>query len=403
MIVQIKPTQLSGTAKFPPSKSDSHRKIIAASLATGESHIKNVSKCDDVAATVDCMRSLGADIRRTMDGLLIRGAYPRKAKISEQLNVRESGSTLRFLIPIAYLCNQNAVFCGSNTLFKRPLSVYDRIAKKQGLLFEASEGSLRIGGKLKAGEFELCGNVSSQFISGLLFALPCLEGDSRIIIEPPFESKPYVDMTVDTLKKFGIDIGRSDPLTIDVSGGQEYLPCTAEVEGDFSGGAFLLALSMLHKNVTVEGIPSETLQGDAVCREYLDAVKNGFTCLDVSDCPDLGPILFAMAAYYGGARFIGTARLRMKESDRISAMKSELEKLGAQVFTEEDCVTVLGGNLHTSDTVLDGHNDHRIVMSLAVLLSLLGGEIRGAEAVRKSYPDFFDVMRGLGAKINFEE
>ncbi len=403
MIVQIKPTQLSGTAKFPPSKSDSHRKIIAASLATGESHIKNVSKCDDVAATVDCMRSLGADIRRTTDGLLIRGADPRKAKISEQLNVRESGSTLRFLIPIAYLCNRNAVFCGSNTLFKRPLSVYDRIAKKQGLLFEASEGSLRIGGKLKAGEFELCGNVSSQFISGLLFALPCLEGDSRIIIEPPFESKPYVNMTVDTLKKFGIDIGRSDPLTIDVRGGQEYLPCTAEVEGDFSGGAFLLALSMLHKNVTVEGIPSETLQGDAVCREYLDAVKNGFTCIDVSDCPDLGPILFAMAAYYGGARFIGTARLRMKESDRISAMKSELEKLGAQVLTEEDCVTVLGGNLHTSDTVLDGHNDHRIVMSLAVLLSLLGGEIRGAEAVRKSYPDFFDVMRGLGAKINFEE
>lgn len=403
MIVDIKPTSLSGTAKFPPSKSDSHRKIIAASMALGESCIEGISECDDVGATIDCLRALGADIRTGGNNALIRGMGKRGPAASEELYVRESGSTLRFLIPLAYLNGGKSEFHGSKRLFERPMTVYRSIADRQGLTFDIGEDSLRIGGAIGGGEYRVPGNISSQFISGLLFALPCLNDDSRIIIEPPFESRPYVDMTLDTLEKFGIRAERTCDSIIDIKGGQKYLPRDIKVEGDWSGGAFLLALAMLHDGVRVEYDMSESLQGDSACKEHFQALQTGKPTIDISDCPDLGPILFAMAAYFGGATFIGTKRLRIKESDRISAMKAELEKLGARLIDDTDTVTVIGGDLHASDEVLYGHNDHRIVMSLAVLLTVLGGRIDGASAVRKSYPDFFEVLESLGAKINFEE
>lgn len=403
MIVDIKPTSLSGTVKFPPSKSDSHRKIIAASMADGESYIEGISKCDDVDATIECMRALGADIKTNGGNALIRGIGNGAPRSSDELHVRESGSTLRFLIPIAYLGKGETTFRGSKRLFERPMTVYQSIADRQGLTFDIGEDSLRIGGAIRGGEYRVPGNISSQFISGLLFALPCLDDNSKIIIEPPFESRPYVDMTLDTLEKFGIRAERKGACVIDIKGGQRYSPCDVKVEGDWSGGAFLLALAMLHPMVRVDADMGESLQGDSACREHLWALRGGKPTIDISDCPDLGPILFAMAAYFGGATFIGTKRLRIKESDRICAMKSELEKLGARLIDGTDTVTVIGGELHPTDEVLCGHNDHRIVMSLAVLLSVLGGRIDDALAVKKSYPNFFEVLEALGAKIKFEE
>jgi 3-phosphoshikimate 1-carboxyvinyltransferase len=423
VIVKIEKSKLSGVAEFPPSKSDSHRLIIAAALAEGESVISGISLCDDVIATIESLRALGADISLSGNVATVRGVDILNTKACSELPVNESGSTLRFLIPLALMTGNSVRFVGKERLFQRPLSVYAEIAKKYGAEFEISESALKVCGKIKSGEYRLRGDISSQFITGLLFALPLLQGDSKIIIEPPFESRPYVDMTVATLKKFGIDVQFEDENTIAVGGNQKYRRGNFSCEGDWSGGAFLFALGLLHPEIKVLGYDIESLQGDKVCIEYFEKIKGtgvgttcgaganaacaGATCatpiIDISDCPDLGPILFAMAAYFGEAEFIGTRRLLIKESDRAGAMAAELQKFGAVLEIYENSVKVHGGNLHAPSEVLLGHNDHRIVMSLAVLCSILGGEIRGAEAIAKSYPEFFEVFSSLGGNIEILE
>ena len=294
-------------------------------------------------------------------------------------------------------------FKGAERLFERPLSVYREIANELGLDFTLGADSLTVKGKLVAKRYTVPGNISSQFITGLLFALPLLNDDSEIIIKPPFESRPYVDMTIETMKTFSVNVEYKDEYTISVKGNQKYLPASTTVEGDWSGGAFLFALSMLHPKIQVGGYNRESLQGDKVCLEYFENIKAGNPTLDISNCPDLGPILFAIAAYYGGATFTGTRRLRIKESDRAMAMKTELEKFGAKVEVLDDTVTVNGGSLHAPKEILKGHNDHRIVMSLSTLASKLGGKIQGAEAINKSYPEFFEVFSMLGGEMEISE
>ena len=398
MVVKIEKSELTGIAKFPASKSISHRLIIAAALANGESAIFRISKCDDVMATIASMSSLGAEFTFEGDVLKVKGIDISKAIPKDALFVNESGSTLRFLIPLAYLTGSDITFRGAKRLFERPLGIYADIAKEQGLKFDLHDDSLNVCGTIRGGKYELPGNVSSQFITGLLFALPMAEEDSKIVIKPPFESRPYVDMTLDTLSKFGICANFVDENTITVVGNQKYRPASCYVEGDWSGGAFLLALNMLHDGISVEGFDSNSLQGDKVAVEYFEKIRTGTPTLDITDCPDLGPILFAMAAYFNGATFTGTKRLKIKESDRAEAMKSELEKFGARVDIFEDSVRVFCG-IHAPDDILLGHNDHRIVMSLATLASKLGGTIHGAEAINKSYPEFFDTLERLGINI----
>ena len=411
MIVKIEKSKLSGVAEFPPSKSDSHRLIIAAALAEGESVISGISLCDDVIATIESLRALGADITLSGNVATVRGVDILNTKACSELPAGESGSTLRFLIPLALMTGNSVRFVGKERLFQRPLSVYAEIAKKYGAEFVISESALNVCGKIQSGEYRLRGDISSQFITGLLFALPLLQGDSKIIIEPPFESRPYVDMTVATLKKFGIDVEFEDEDTIAVGGNQKYRRGNFSCEGDWSGGAFLFALGLLHPEIKVSGYDIESLQGDKVCLEYFEKINGagansayaGSTCatpiIDISDCPDLGPILFAMAAYFGEAEFIGTRRLLIKESDRAGAMAAELQKFGAVLEIYENSVKVHGGNLHAPSEVLLGHNDHRIVMAMSVVLSKIGGEISGIEAVRKSYPKFFEDIKMIGAKV----
>ncbi len=403
MTVEIKSSSLSGSAIFPPSKSLTHRLIIAASLAMGESVISGASNCDDAIATMNSLSAIGAKFHKTDDGIRVRGIDINEAVPTDRLSVNESGSTLRFLIPLAYLTGKKITFKGAKRLFERPLSVYKDIADELGLDFTLGVDSLTVKGKLMAKRYIVPGNISSQFITGLLFALPLLNGDSEIIIKPPFESRPYVDMTIKAVKTFGVNAEYKDEYTISVKGNQKYLPTSATVEGDWSGGAFLVALSMIHPKIQVSGYNMESLQGDKVCLEYFEKIKEGNPTLDISDCPDLGPILFTMAAYYGGATFTGTRRLRIKESDRAMAMKTELEKFGAEVEVLDDTVTVKGGSLHSPKEILKGHNDHRIVMSLATLASRLGGKIQGAEAINKSYPEFFEVFSMLGGKMEISE
>lgn len=403
MVVKIEKSKLFGRAVFPPSKSDSHRLLIAAALAEGESVIRGVSRCDDVLATIASLHGLGADISLEGDTARVKGIDIRGAEARGSLPVNESGSTLRFLIPISLLTEKEVLFEGKARLFERPLSIYEKIVLENGEKFDLRSGSLAVKGTLPGGEYRLRGDVSSQFITGLLFALPLALENSRIIIEPPFESRPYVDMTIATLRKFGIEVNFEDEYTLNISGNQKYAPHDDTVEGDWSAGAFLLALKHLHPDVKVSGYNRDTLQGDSKCVEYLDMLKGGYSKIDISDCPDLGPILFAMAAYFGEAEFVGTRRLVIKESDRCGAMKAELEKFGASVEIFENSVKIKGGNLHIPKVMLCGHNDHRIVMSMAVLCSILGGEIEGAEAVKKSYPEFFDVLSSLGGKMEISE
>ena len=449
MVVKIEKSRLFGVAEFPPSKSDSHRLIIAAALCQGESVISGISLCDDVLATIDSLRALGAEISLSGNVAHVRGIDIRKSAALRELPVGESGSTLRFLIPLALMTGNRIKFVGKERLFQRPLSVYEEIAKKYGAEFEISDSRLEVCGKIQSGEYRLRGDISSQFITGLLFALPLLQGDSKIIIEPPFESRPYVDMTVATLGKFGIEVQFEDENTIAVKGGQKYKGGNFSSEGDWSGGAFLFALGLLHPDIKVLGYDASSLQGDKVCVDYFERIKSAavgaacggaadsacarvtcgevanpscarvtcdaaadsacarVTCgtpiIDISDCPDLGPVLFAIAAYFGEAEFYGTRRLLIKESDRAGAMAAELQKFGARLEIYENSVKVFGGNLHEPSDVLCGHGDHRIVMSLAVLCSIFGGEIRGAEAIGKSYPEFFEVFSSLGGNIRILE
>lgn len=399
MNVKIESGIARGTVAAPPSKSMAHRILIAAALSDGVSKIRNVSECDDVSATLDCLRALG--IATVADGqdITVYGKDVRRAAPCGELECRESGSTLRFMLPVAAMCGEEVSFCGAGRLMERPMSVYEAVFKEKGVKYRSDGGRITVKGRLPAGEYTVAGNVSSQFITGLILALPLADGDSVIRITPPVESGPYIDMTLAAVKAFGIKAERTDGYTVTVAGNQTYKPTDITVEGDYSGAAFTEALNLFGGDVTVTGLDPYSRQGDRIYGEYFKRLKSGFSTLDLTDCPDLAPILFAVAAAKHGGRFSGTARLKIKESDRAAVMAEELRKLGADITVYENSVLINEAKLHAPREALFGHGDHRIVMSLAVLLTVTGGVIRGAEAVKKSYPRFFGDLKELGISI----
>ena len=402
MIRFIEKSEADGTVCAPGSKSAAHRLLICAAMCQGVSRIDNIPLCDDVLATIDCLKALGVGIELNGCSATIHGIDLTKAEPKEPLNCRESGSTLRFLIPIAMLSGKEIVFVGSKKLLSRPMTIYETLAKEYSLSFKKHEDGISVRGPLGAGEYFIDGSVSSQFITGMLLALSTLSGDSRIIINKRLESEPYVNMTIDAMSKFGIRVYREDDYSFFTFGGQEYRAGEMAIEGDWSAAAFLFALDSISADgcVTVNGLDIESLQGDKICKEHLKSLERGCAEIDISDCPDLGPILFTVAAIKQGGRFTGTKRLRDKESDRIASMQQELAKFGAELIAEENAVTVLERELHSPSERLCGHNDHRIVMSLAVISTLFGGEIDGCEAVAKSYPRFFEDIKALGIQAN---
>ena len=399
MRVVIQPSRAAGQITAPPSKSISHRLLICAALSEGVSTIRGISDCEDVCATIDCLKSLGITCKRDGADVTVFGKAPKNITVCAPLSCRESGSTLRFFIPIALLLGKETVFLGKASLMSRPMDIYENLCNERGYKFLQSDGSITVSGKLTAGEFELAGNVSSQFVSGLLFALPLLNGDSVIRIKKPIESLSYIKMTIFALESFGVRADfDEDSGVIRIMGGQSYHPTHITVEGDYSGAAFIDAFNYLGGEVKVGNLMENTLQGDSVYKDYFKEISSGCPTLDISDCPDLAPILFALAAAKGGARFIGTARLKIKESDRADAMKSELLKLGVNT-TVFDNEVLVGAGISPPQKIISAHNDHRIVMAMSVLLSLVGGEIEGAEAVNKSYPDFFHTLEKLGITV----
>lgn len=396
--VKIEKCRLSGTVTAPPSKSESHRLLIAAGLADGTSVIRNVGFSEDINATLDCLTALGAECRINGDTVTVTGADPKK-RGAVVFPCRESGSTLRFFVPIALLSENDADFTGSERLFQRPLSVYSDICLGQGLPFGVTESGITAAGAIDSGYFRIPGDISSQFVSGLMFALPLTEGYSVIELQPPIASKPYIDMTSEALSAFGVTAELNSDGKVMIPGGQKYSPADVTVEGDWSNAAFFLALAAMGNDIEVAGLESETLQGDAVIKKLLCRLVRGKPTVDITDCPDLAPVLMAAAAALNGVTLTGTDRLKIKESDRGQAMADELAKFGVPVLLGDDFITVTApGTLKKPDCPINGHNDHRIVMANAVLLTVTGGEITGACAVNKSYPEFFDDLRSLHAE-----
>lgn len=402
MKATVKPSKAKGNFFAPPSKSITHRALICAGLAEGTSEIFNVSYSQDILATLDCLEMLGAKIQRRTDSVTVEGvsAFPLKSCI---FPCRESASTLRFLIPILLLSDVSHKLLLSGSLTDRPLSVYSEICEKQGLTFNKDENIVSLKGVLSGGEYEIKGNLSSQFISGLLFALPLCEKDSTIKILPPVESKAYIDMTVETLSDFGVFVQWQDKETLYIKGNQSYKSANITVEGDWSNAAILEAFSVLSGDVSVLGLDPHSQQGDKVCKELFSTLKSGFCTVDVSSCPDLVPVLMVFAAYFHGARFVNTARLRIKESDRGTAMAHELSKFGATIEVQQNEIMVSPSLLKAPQTELSGHNDHRIVMSLCVIASVFGSTINGVQAVNKSYPDFFQAIKKSGIDVTISD
>ncbi len=417
--VIINPSELSGQVKIPSSKSICHRALICAGLSDGISNIKNVFFSQDIEATSKAMESLGVSIVEDKNTLIIKGNGQLEVKNSI-IDCCESGSTLRFLIPIAAVTGRRIEFVGKGRLMDRPLQPYYEIFDSQQLHYKNVNGKLplTIDGKLMPGEYRIKGDISSQFISGLLFALPLLNGDSKIILTTPLESRPYVDLTIEMLKNFSVCIENNTYNEILIRGNQKYRPADYSVEGDFSQGAFWLIAGVLGAEVVCEGLNMKSIQGDKIILEIIKKMGGKLAVdgdkvqvlpsstsgiiIDASQCPDLVPILAVLAALSRGTtEIINAGRLRIKESDRLSAMTCELNKIGADIKERSDGL-IIKGRETLSGGIVNSWNDHRIAMALAIA-SIKCNEpliIQESECVKKSYPDFWKDFRKLGGKID---
>lgn len=397
MQVTIYPSKANGIVSAPPSKSVAHRALICGALTDG-CVVKNCGSSQDIDATVRCLSALGAIIAQNKDSFTIGGFDPLAVSDDTVLDCGESGSTLRFLLPLCLLSGRNVTLIGQGRLMSRPMTVYDDLCREHNCVFKHDGSAISVRGKLSCGHYTVPGNVSSQFITGLLFALSQLTGESRVEVTGPFESASYVNITLSVFSAFGIHVRREGNIFV-IPGGRRFACKEFTVEGDCSNAAFTDAFNLLGGSVKVLGLSPETPQGDWVYKQMYADLSNGKRSFDLSDCPDLGPVMFAMAAASGGADFEGTARLRLKESDRCQAMAEELKKFGITAIVSENSVSVLPGKLTPPTEILCGHNDHRIVMALSLLCSVTGGTIDGAEAVSKSYPHFFEVIQSLGIEV----
>lgn len=402
MIVKLTPSRLQGRITPPPSKSQAHRLVIAAALAEGESRLENIALSKDITATLQCMRALGAEA--SPDGSCLRGLGGRKCVFEQPpvLDCFESGSTLRFLIPVALAVAGGGIFRGRGRLMERPQEPYEKLFAEKGISFVRDGGEIRVAGKLTPGAYCLPGDVSSQFITGLLYALPLLEGDSDLALTTALESSGYVDMTLDVLHRAGIVIeptGRG----WHIPGNQRYQAINAAVEADYSQAGFYCAANGIGGSVEILGLNPNSVQGDRVILAQCAALaRPGTVELDVSQCPDLVPPLAAYAALRGGetTRIVGAARLRIKESDRLDTVTTQLNALGARITQHPDSLTIEGVPALHGGTV-SACNDHRIAMMLAIAATRATGPvtITGAESVTKSYPNFWADYESLGGAV----
>lgn len=413
MDIKVYPGRLSGRVEIPSSKSYSHRCIIAAALAEGMSRVSGVTASKDIEVTSEAMRTLGAEISADGDVYTVTGhgfdddgLRDGVSGVKMDIDCCESGSTLRFIIPVAAVLGANATFHGRANLPNRPITPYVREFKGKGVSFEPESGlPITISGRLRAGEYRLEGDISSQFITGLMMALPLCNEDSVIKLTSPLQSKPYADMTMDTLRKFGVNIFETTfeglPMYL-IKGGQRYRPCDIRVEGDYSQAAFFFTANVIGSQVHIGNLPENSVQGDrAIVRiiKEMGSELSPFT-VDVSDIPDLVPILAVLGSFgKGTSRLVNAARLKLKESDRLEMTAANLNAIGGRVRAGKDFLEIDPVEWFTGG-VVQAHDDHRLVMSAAI--AALRAEspviIEGAQAVNKSYPRFFEDLRALGGR-----
>lgn len=399
MKVKILPSKTSGEVSAPPSKSFAHRYLIGSVLSRGKCVIKNIADSDDISATLSCIEQLGGSV--TKDGNIVTVIPTNEKQIENAVfDCKESGSTLRFFIPVVLATGaKNCTFLGSERLLARGIKEYEKLFENSDVTIKSDEKSIEVNGTLSAGNYEISGEVSSQYTTGMLFALSRLSGKSTLKITGNAESRAYVDMTIKVLKDFGADIAEPEKNFFEINGKGRLSPGEFTVEGDWSNAAFLIALSRLLGTISISGLNENSVQGDRFLSVAFDALDGENAEIDLKDCPDLAPILFSYAAYKNGGRFTNTRRLRVKESDRANVMAEELKKFGANVKVYENSVEIEKTQLKPPIVPLCGHNDHRIVMALSVLAAVFGAEIDGAEAVNKSYPDFFRVIKKAGVNV----
>lgn len=420
MTVTVLPSRLSGTVAAIASKSVLHRLLICAALSEGETRIESVTMSRDTSATMSAAAGLGKRVRFD-DGVL----YVENGEKTDEINVNESGSTFRFILPVAAATANGAsvTLVGSDYLASRPISpLYEELIAHGAVISEKGKFPLTVGGTLRSGIYTIPGDVSSQFISGLLFALPLCDGESEIVIEGRLESKPYVDITVGCLSLFGVNVTKTDR-GYAIMGGQKYVsPGVVVCEGDLSNAAFFLAAGALSDDFAgVSGLPESTSQGDYAAIDILsrfgaemhsdsDAItfRRGnlsATAIDATDIPDLIPILSLVASVASGTTTVyGARRLRFKESDRLASVTSVLSALGAEIIETADGLIINGvPRLHGGR--VSSHNDHRIAMTAAIaaLVSDSPITIDGFEAITKSYPDFIRDFTALGGQITVAE
>ena len=421
--IQLIPTKLKGKITPPPSKSLAHRAIIAAGLSKGISRIDHIEYSQDIKATIKAMEALGTIIEQHEDYLIINGQYiftKNNTMPGVEIDCEESGSTLRFMIPISIVKENKVRFIGRGQLGRRPLNTFYEIFERQniGYLYRENVLDLNIIGTLKPDLYRIPGNISSQFITGLLFALPLLSSDSIIEMTSPLESRGYIDLTLQVLKLYGIEIINHEYKQFIIRGRQEYQARDYTVEADFSQAAFYLVADALGNDITVMNLNMESLQGDKAILDILrqmnctieqqdggiKVINHGLTgtTVDASQCPDIIPVVsLALAIAKGDSQVIHAGRLRIKECDRLSATVKELNALEAKLIEHEDSMEITGVNSLKGGSV-SSHDDHRMAMMLAIASTICQKDviIDNKECVKKSYPDFWEDFMMLGGKID---
>lgn len=406
--VNIKKSILKGEISAPPSKSISHRYLIGAALTKDKIRINNIAYSDDIKATIKSLKSLGCSINEGKNFIDIDAAnFLNK---NDNLDANESGSTLRFMIPLCLIDGKERIIEASEVLLTRPLNEYIKLCEENSTddnecKLEIYKKFVKVKGRLNKTKYELSSALSSQFITGMIFALCYLREESDIKLIEDINSKSYIDMTIDVLNEIGFNIKWSNENSIHISEDFKLKKNIFTIEGDYSNTAFLDAFNTVNKDnyVKVLGLNNDSKQGDKIYKKYFNDIINSTPTLNVNDCPDLAPILIALSTIHNGARLIGTKRLKIKESDRSLSMKNELNKLGADIDIKDNEIIVYKSNIKTPIEDIDSHNDHRIVMAMSVLLSKVGGRIINANAVNKSYPEFFNDIKKIGANVDIVE
>lgn len=419
-IVKVFPTSIKGEVEVPPSKSLSHRALICASLSKGKSVIDNVLLSEDIKATMKSLETIGAKFEVEGSSIIVTGVKKLKYN-GEDVDCNESGSTIRFLIPILSLSKKEVTFTGKESLINRPFEIYENIFKEDGNSFDIKENKIMVNGSIKARDYYIDGNVSSQFFSGLLFALPLLKSDSNLYYNGTLESKSYIDLTIEMLEHFGIDIQEINN-GYHIPGNQTYRSTDYYVEGDFSQSAFHLVAGVINGFIKVNNLSHDSKQGD---KQIVDIIKhmkgkiiyteNGYTAektqtygttIDISDCPDLAPIIALLGSVSKGTTTItNISRLRLKESDRVESTVTTLSKLGANISVKDEEIIIYGKKTLKGGVTLDSYNDHRIAMMITVAGLVCEQEVALLRplAVNKSYPHFFEDYKKIGGKITIKD